>query len=339
MLEHPVADVGQRRAFAVLHLLEQPAGAQPCGQRARGVGALRGGAAVDAQQQRARRQAALELLDQRLLARVGRRRQEGREVGGESGVHDHRGAAGQRGQPPRKRPESAPPCDGGRHGEAARAFGGAIGLDRHHRAVAVGELHLHGVQRPTAGRRCAAGAPRRAGATSSGTSVRLHCASVPLSAALKCCRSADASPLSVPRIAATIAASSGCASSSSWRVRPPRSSVSLLPSTTNDSARGVSVWRASRSGAVKLSVPLYCSVWSSPETKRCSTNRASPARRCAARPSAHRARAPRPAGPPARVRPPPACDANQTSASSSQKSKKLNQLYGDSRHSASRRAT
>ena len=79
---------GARAAVAVLHLVEAAAVAQGCGQCARRLGPLHRIAAVDADQQRARRHAVLQLLDQHALPCVGTGRQEGRQVGAEAGAGD-----------------------------------------------------------------------------------------------------------------------------------------------------------------------------------------------------------------------------------------------------------
>jgi hypothetical protein len=170
VLEQPLTQAGPAVGVAVVDLVEAAAVAQRLGQRARGLGAARGITAGDAHQQRARRQPAVDLLDQQLLARIGRGRQEGAEVGRERRAHDQR----QR-QPPAAAP--TPPARRARRGGGAAAGVAIIGP-----ASPVPAASASGRRRPAARRCCARrrpGPPPRSAAAGAAAGLPAASAAAP----------------------------------------------------------------------------------------------------------------------------------------------------------------
>ena len=105
-LEDPLPQRCEGGVVAVEHLLEATARAQRIGQALRGATTLCGRAAFDGGDERARRRAAVQLVDEQLLARIRRGGQKGREVGAEACVRDDRRAGGQQQQPHAQRNEA-----------------------------------------------------------------------------------------------------------------------------------------------------------------------------------------------------------------------------------------
>ena len=117
MIEEPGARVLPVFGIAVLDLVEQAARTHVRGDGARNGSALRGIlSAFDADEQRARRDAALQLLDQHALTRIRAFGQEGRKVGAELGSRDQRDTSQKRKQPDAEGERDLPPA--GRRGMA-----------------------------------------------------------------------------------------------------------------------------------------------------------------------------------------------------------------------------
>ena len=111
IIEQQLAVVFQPDGFAVGGVQKLRIGAQPCGQGLRGLGALGGAAAFDADQDQARADAGFELVDQQLLFRSGCARQEGGKIGSETGAADQHDADGDQCQP-HGNGDAAPPGHG-----------------------------------------------------------------------------------------------------------------------------------------------------------------------------------------------------------------------------------
>ncbi len=104
VVEDPGAGLAEVAVVAVLHLVEQAAGAQQPAHLARHLRAVGGvGAALDADEQGARGDAALELLDQQALLGVGAGGKEGRQVGAELRARDDADAGRHQQQPQHER--------------------------------------------------------------------------------------------------------------------------------------------------------------------------------------------------------------------------------------------
>ncbi len=300
-------------------------------------GALRRIATVDRDQQRARGDAAVQLLDQHLLARIGAGRQEGRQVGAEAAGGDQQHAQREREQPqhhhqPAPRRATAPGrCSrtrGGRRRRAGTLRGSPSSPSGRHRSCPSRRARA-----ARAGRRSGSDAAAPPGAARAASATASTAPASPTSWGSKWRRSTASLPVSVARIASTRPTSSGVASRLKLRLRPERVSVTRLPSTAIVSGRGSSVRRTKRSGAWKLRRPLDVSGASRPRTWRCSVKRRLAAallrqqrhqRRqfeCRGRQHAQR----QPACRPASARP-GAASAPHQAASSRQKSWKLNQL-------------
>ena len=290
--------------------------------------------------------AALQLLDQHALLARRARRQEGRQVGAEMAcARSHQRAERQREPATPRRPRRRRRRDsGGGHGVAVQRLARALGLDRHHRAVAVGELHLdrRAPRRRWPSRRIGAPAPRSR--TSQRRQRQRPACAAPLT--VGCGSSAAA-----PAVAAQRAAHRGrpCRQLGHAVQRERRVRAAALQGQRRCLRRSIDSGRGSACGASKRS--------GAREAQRA----AGAAAGCRARDEAllgearlaalalrqqrhqlgeveGRRGAARRAARAARARRAPAAGA-QERASSCQKSWKLNQLYGYSRHSASSRAT